>query len=374
MSSKKIPVVVVGAGIIGITTAIVLQKSGKYKVVVVSENIALNEKDLKKTNWASPFAGANWHAFAADDDFFLQKMEKDTLRELKKIADESPESGIKKTFCWEMTSSAQYKEPWYMRSLEGTRYLPRDNIAVGCDLGVEFSTVIINAPHYLKWMTRQFITNGGIIHRAKLDSLAEAADFAAGHLNHHQLPIIINCAALGNLYFSDVNDTKLHPIRGQVVLVNAPEVKLTITNTPAWKYVIPRGDGSVVIGGTYQKDNWSTAVDHHTTHEILRETVKFCPELAGETTPTTHENFSRRVKILESRIIKVNVGFRPYRDGGPRIEPSFVLNPATKKMIPVIHNYGHGGFGYQTSWAFAREAKRLADAVYFTAVSSNSKL
>ncbi|PVV05106.1 hypothetical protein BB560_000382 [Smittium megazygosporum] len=374
MNQAKIPVVVVGAGIVGVTTAYMLQKSGKYQVFIVSECLITDPQDKVNQSWASPFAGANWHAYATDDDLPLQELEQETLRELKRLADEQPESGIKRTFCHEFVSAKDYKEPWFVRSLDQTRYLPKESLPFNCDIGIEFATVIINAPHYLEWMTKRFLAAGGAAFKGRIDALSDATEYIPRDLIGGRVPIIVNCAALGNLYLSDVKDTKMHPVRGQVVLVDAPKVKLTISNTPAWKYVIPRGDGTVILGGTYLVDNWSTTPDNNTTAEILTETIKFCPELIGETTPTTEANLYERVKTLRSKIIKVNVGFRPLREGGPRIEAGSVNHPGTGVSIPVVHNYGHGGYGYQSSWASAAKAKKLVDSIASKSIYERSRL
>lgn len=52
-------------------------------------------------------------------------------------------------------------------------------------------------------------------------------------------------------------------------------------------------------------------------------------------------------------VVGHRVGLRPVREGGPRVEKD--------KMdgIMVVHNYGHGGYGYQTSWGCAESAVAL---------------
>lgn len=54
-------------------------------------------------------------------------------------------------------------------------------------------------------------------------------------------------------------------------------------------------------------------------------------------------------------VIRHAVGLRPLRDGGPRIEKENVDG------VVVVHNYGHGGFGYQASYGCAAEAVKLVN-------------
>ena len=52
-------------------------------------------------------------------------------------------------------------------------------------------------------------------------------------------------------------------------------------------------------------------------------------------------------------IIRHGVGLRPEREGGPRIE---------KEKIDgtwVVHNYGHGGSGYESSYGCSQVAVKL---------------
>ena len=54
-------------------------------------------------------------------------------------------------------------------------------------------------------------------------------------------------------------------------------------------------------------------------------------------------------------VIRHNVGFRPSREGGPRVERETIGG------VRVVHNYGHGGYGYQMSYACAASAAQLVE-------------
>lgn len=56
-------------------------------------------------------------------------------------------------------------------------------------------------------------------------------------------------------------------------------------------------------------------------------------------------------------IIRHGVGLRPVRKGGPRIEVEKVDG------VSIVHNYGHGGHGYQASFGCAETAVKLVDDV-----------
>ena len=61
------------------------------------------------------------------------------------------------------------------------------------------------------------------------------------------------------------------------------------------------------------------------------------------------------------RVIRHQVGLRPVREGGPRVEIEKMHDPALGKKgaMPVIHCYGSGSFGFQASYGMASKAAML---------------
>ncbi|MBK6702408.1 MAG: FAD-dependent oxidoreductase [Caulobacteraceae bacterium] len=59
------------------------------------------------------------------------------------------------------------------------------------------------------------------------------------------------------------------------------------------------------------------------------------------------------VLVSEDRIIRVDVGLRPYRPSGFRVEREALGNKV------LVHNYGHGGGGITLSWGTAKMAVDL---------------
>jgi D-amino-acid oxidase len=95
----------------------------------------------------------------------------------------------------------------------------------------------------------------------------------------------------------------------------------------------------VLLGGTLEANNWDTSISIPTANRILAGTKKVTPALNDPTT----------------RILAHNVGLRPAREGGPRVEAQFIQVPSTDDLIPrpsdasadtkrylVVHAYGFG--------------------------------
>jgi hypothetical protein len=104
--------------------------------------------------------------------------------------------------------------------------------------------------------------------------------------------------------------------------------------------VIPRASslGMVLLGGTFEA-NWDTSISIPTANDILARAKEVMPALKE---PTTY-------------IHAHNVGLRPAREGGPRVEAQFIDVPSKDDLIPklpaasaetktrlVVHAYGFG--------------------------------
>lgn len=170
--------------------------------------------------------------------------------------------------------------------------------------------------------------------------------------------IVVNCTGINARFLGGVEDKSVYPTRGQTVLVRAPHITHTITvgsddadasketsveKSEKFTYLIPRSSGILILGGTFQEGNWETRVDSATTDDIIKRCIALCPEIAVDGV----------VDVIESR-----VGLRPTRIGGVRLEGCLVKRKDGDLML--IHNYGHGGYGFQSSWGTAESVLAIA--------------
>lgn len=178
--------------------------------------------------------------------------------------------------------------------------------------------------------------------------------------------LVVNCTGMGSKWLGGVMDDNMLPGRGQNVLVRAPAVSQAVVapgNAPGKStYIIPRDDGTAILGGLFQPHNWDKKVDDQTTTEILRNCLEICPQLVDKSQGSSylHPVEAEDIEELRSRIIRVIVGFRPIRQDGPRVEVE-QRKQEDGDTITVVHNYGQGGFGYLTSWGYANIAARMLD-------------
>lgn len=221
---------------------------------------------------------------------------------------------------------------------------------------------MINVPLYLDWLYQTAISFGGIALRHELsvlgsfaESLRAAADMLGSHLDggSAEAPAIsafVNATGISARQL--VPDLKVYPVRGQTVTVCGEAKQITTVEalpaSPSERsnpivYVLPRPhSNTTILGGTKQVGNWKAEPDQETTEEILRRAKDWCPELLNDRG--------------EFDVLSVQVGLRPARDGGVRVEMEEIDG------LVVCHAYGHAGAGYQNSVGSANKVVKLLDS------------
>ncbi|EIE82123.1 hypothetical protein RO3G_06828 [Rhizopus delemar RA 99-880] len=299
----QVKIIVIGAGVIGITTALLLKQKGYEDVKIIAKHVPGN-MDIQYT---SPYAGAHWRTMAPNNDLMLQKLDAISYRQFLKIAENSNllDTGIMvvPSYDYYQTLSPDHTDPWfknivkdYVFNSKKFNFLnEKDELPEGAKIGHYYTTGIKRSWEKLSW--------------------------------------------LGSKYIGGVKDKALYPTRGQTLVVKAPHVKRTLSyvGNHGITYVIPRSDGTAILGGSCDENDSNPFSDEDTNRRILAFTKKLCPELYQNGDP---------------EIVSYNVGLRPTRKGGPRFENDIIYTKKGRKVL-VTHAYGHGGFGFQSSWGSA---------------------
>lgn len=239
--------------------------------------------------------------------------------------------------------------PWFAKTSPNFRVLPKDEIPSFADSGTAFTSVCINTAIYLPYLVSQLLARGVTLKRAILSHINDAASL------HHagRADLIVNCTGLLARKLGGVMDTTVIPARGQIVVVrNVAPAMFTISGTEDEKddvsYIMTRAcGGGTILGGTYQKGSWESQPDPNTAIKIMKRAVEMCPALVKE---------GQGAEGLS--VIRHGVGLRPLREGGVRIEKEKIEGMA------VVHNYGHGGWGYQGSYGCSEYAVELVDEAF----------
>ena len=315
MTSQLPDVLVIGAGVSGLTTAICLAEAGCSVTVAAAQRTPLI---------TSAAAGAIWGPHLVGMDERVARWGAATLGRLAELATD-PGSGVH--VASGITASAdQRAAPFdWVSALDSASPCGPAGLPDGYTAGWRLTVPIVSMPVYLGYLMARLDRAGGQLREAEFGSLAEAAGLTTA-------PVIVNCSGIGARRL--VPDLDVTPVRGQVVVTENPGLSEFFIGVGEdagdVSYFIPHGD-IVVLGGTEEEGNWSLDPDPATAERILRACAAVQPRLAGATV-TAHR-----------------VGLRPVRPS-VRLEAE-VLDGG----VVLVHNYGHGGAGVTLSWGCAME-------------------
>ncbi|KAL3448804.1 D-amino-acid oxidase [Aspergillus insuetus] len=302
-------VVIIGSGVAGLTTALLLSKKPGYRILVAAKHMP-GDYDIEH---ASPWAGANYMPVSVSGTE-LAKWDKNRWGPLADLAANHPEAGV------------HFQECEIHRRTKDLGFATADWFAELL-LCHGFTSVCINTAIYLPWLVSQCLANGVIFKRAIFEHILDAA--SGGLHPSGNVDLIVNCMGLMASKLGGVQDTTVVPARGQIVIVrNEADMMLDVSGTDNGDgeacYVMARAAGrGTILGGSYQKGSWESEPD-----------------------PNPHH------------IIRNGVGLRPVRAGGTRIEKEKIDG------VWVVHNYGAGGSGYQSSYGCAKVAMDLIERAF----------
>ena len=251
-------VLVIGAGVSGLTTGISLLQEG-YPVEIVAENFPPDTTSNK--------AAALWQPFMSGP---VEKVPGWSRVSLEKYREEakSPETGCVRTrtaFIFDKEAA----EPWWKDAIEGFRRLTKEEMPAGYVDGYEMDGIVMDTTMYMDYLVNTFKSLGGKMTKQKVESMENAAEKAG---------VIVNCTGLGSIEL--VGDKTLYPSRGQIVKVkkNGFDYSLSDDEGPnELAYIIPRVN-DVVLGGTEEDNNWSLEVSEEDTKAILEKCKAIAPE------------------------------------------------------------------------------------------------
>lgn len=309
MSSPGDEVVVVGSGVIGLTTALCLAEGGLGVRIVTA---ALPQQTTSRA------ASAMWGGSFLEPAAKVRHWAEVARQDFGELAAQ-PGTGVR--LARGTLAARQTPQGPPPEAFPGVEISRRELAPEGFLAAFSIVVPVVDMPPYLDYLLSRFTAAGGELELGTLHTLAEVAD---------QAPVVVNCTGVGAREL--VPDPDLRPVRGQHVIVENPGLEEFFMDEPfgdRWVSFFPHGD-HVVLGSSAQPDEWSLEPDVGIAEGIVRRCTEIEPRLQG-------------AKIIEHR-----VGLRPTRSA-VRLE----TEPLGSSQC--VHNYGHGGSGVALSWGCARE-------------------
>jgi D-amino-acid oxidase len=363
--AQKGRVLVVGAGVTGLTTSLCLRRSG-FDVVIVAEKFAPDIVSVVAgALWEWPPAVCGHHV----DEVSLARS-KDWCRTSYRIFSElasqtgtNAEIGVFIRPVVFYFKTPVQERPAALSKMNELRNEVRDFVHdaalidhhhVSRHTGVVdaygHAAPMIDTDTYMNWLMSEVISAGCVVIQGRISGSLRGRETYLRRL--FDADCIVNCTGLGA---AGLCDDVMYPLRGALVRIHndgRSMPRITTAHCVAHDlasteqdmvFIVPRGRDMLLIGGMTEPHEWGLDIgldNYGPVGDMLARCREFLP-------------------VLESAEIDagepVRVGLRPFRRGNVRLE----LEPGTR----IIHNYGHGGSGVTFSWGCALEAAEMAELV-----------
>lgn len=310
-------IVVIGAGVIGLSTALALEREG-HEVVILARDAG--------DSIVSFVAGAVWYPFKVGPVDKVPAWAAATRTWMLELARTTPEAGVDVLTRFELANDDT--RPWWANAtpdLELVRDLHGAPLPKGATIAWKFAAPRAEPRLFMAWLAASLRT------RVRVKTVSSLRDTLAAE----NADALVNCTGLAARGLT--GDRDLVGVYGQIVITEPGELDLREClgderDEREMFYTIPRRH-EVVLGGCAEPspDDRPTVTTPQMTRTIL--------------------NRAEQLGLHPGRVMRERAGLRPFR-------PSVRLERDGDEPR-IVHNYGHGGAGYTLCWGCAQEVVRL---------------
>lgn len=361
-------VLIIGAGISGLTTAWTLLDRG-YKVTIIAAKYASNDEKITSQiagalwEWPPPVCGRYWHW----EEICLETLKRRCMisfHRFKELA-ANPDTGVR--MC---TSNFFFGRPIQSCATQTKKLseiketLPgfRHDIKIIQELGVNpnYGVVdcychlapIIDSDQYMDWLMNYLKSRYGIkcLTREIIgDLLAQESEL----LQYFEADVIVNCTGINAKEL--VSDDSVFSLRGAYVRVindgsKFPKINEAMTVTLDGEesndmvFIVPRNNNTLILGAIGELEELELNINlqnYSPLKKMFEKDLAFFPDLKNAQIDPDYP---------------IAVGIRPFRKTHVRVERE-------SKDSKIVHNYGHGDSGYTLSFGCAKDVADIIDAL-----------
>ena len=347
-------VLVIGAGVSGLTTALCLRQQG-WQVTVVAEKFDPQIVSVVAgALWKWPPAVCEFH----QDQLLFERSKRWCMISYQKFFELSlnEQTGV---FMRLVNFYFRYEiqtNPWARRRMEEIQNYVKGfrhdsalitehqvNQNIGLKDAYRYFGPMVDTDTYMRWLLHQVQEAGGVVLTQRIGGDLRKQEQYLKRQFHADA--IVNCSGLGA---RELVVHEMSPLRGALALIHVKNdgssiPYITEAHTIPHEtgdeqnlvFIIPHRKDLLILGGLTEPDEWSTDTtleNYSPIQDMWRRCTEFLPILK-----------QARVNPEEP----VRVGLHPLRNANVRLE--------REAGTQIIHNYGHGGLGVTFSWGCARE-------------------
>ncbi|KAI0019408.1 FAD dependent oxidoreductase [Xylariomycetidae sp. FL0641] len=369
-SNRSSHILIVGGGVIGLTTAWVLLDRG-YRVTIASKDWVNEDERL-----TSQIAGALWEFPPAvcgqhTDAISLAHSKLWAMTSyhiwdgIASIPALSKQAGIRtmpSDFFFHEPVDGSQTQSKKMKELmaSGVRgfYHGADIIeerglepSYGAVDAYEIMAPIIDTDQAMVWLTELIESKGAnMVTECFNEDLVEIEDEL---LSRFEADAIVNCTGLAGKVLA--GDDTVYPIRGGLIRVindgkAFPKLNAALTisadaahTTNEIVFLVPRNDNTLLIGGITEPNEWN--LDLTLDSPIIRRMRERCDKFLPGLKDARYD--------LDRPLVQ---GLRPFRQRNVRVEREL-----RRTGSRIVHSYGHGGAGWSLSFGCAQDVATLTE-------------
>ncbi|KAL0061245.1 hypothetical protein AAF712_011951 [Marasmius tenuissimus] len=395
-NTKSKHIIVVGAGVIGLTISWALLDRG-YQVTVISKDwpsssssSTIHERLASQVGGAAMWSYPHSSSSSTTHNHREKRWSTDSYRIWSDIALAAAGGGGKKSNLSGVTmlpSSHYFPHRIEENQIELTRMNEiRDTGVFGFTRGgeKEQNRLLVNQndlyPAYITMDSYTFLVPHFTTHET-LSYLLFLIKSKGAHLHTHRIEgdlfvqeldlrrkwnadAIVNCTGIGSVELA--GDHSCYPNRGGFINVindgiSFPQIKHGLTvhlgngRKKGGVVVVPRTNGTLLVGASSEPDNWHLNLTLDSP--VIQRLKSRCE---------AHLPFLKNARIDPSQ--PISQGLRPSRQGNEaRVEREsreVFQYEKTRVRSMIIHSYGHGEAGWTVSWGCAGDVVRLVDELF----------